>query len=230
MEYYPLFLDIRGAPSVVVGGGAVAARKTMSLLDAGAMVTIISPEVTEKIGELIDNNRVRHIKRPFRAGDTRGASLVIAASSDRAVNERALEEARAANVPVNVVDDPGGSVFIVPSVIKRGGLTVAVSTGGRCPAMARKVRMEIEKTIGPEYGPMLEIMGRLRESLLKKGLKGDKKDRIINGLLDSDIVGLTRAGDLDRVNRALTDIAGEDLEALGLVAADLDISSSKVSE
>ncbi len=218
MAYYPVFLDIKDAPCVVVGGGEVAARKTEGLVGAGAAVTVISPKVTESLGRLVDNGQVRHLKRPFRRGDTRGAALVIAASSERGVNKDVLEEARAAGIPVNVADDPGGSAFIVPSVIRRGGLTVAVSTGGKCPALARRVRLEIEKAIGSEYGPLLEIMGRLRESLLKKGLKGDKKDRIINELLDSDMHGLIKEGDLEGLERLLLEVAGCGLEGLGLNA------------
>jgi precorrin-2 dehydrogenase/sirohydrochlorin ferrochelatase len=218
MAYYPVFLEIKDAPCVVVGGGEVAARKTAGLAGAGAVVTVISPKVTESLGRLVDNVQVRHLKRPFQRGDTRGACLVVAASSDRGVNKEVLEEARAAGIPVNVADDPGASVFIVPSVVRRGGLTVAVSTGGKCPALARRVRLEIEKAIGPEYGPLLEIMGRLRESLLKKGLKGDKKDRIINELLDSDMHGLIKEGDLEGLERLLLEVAGSGLEGLGLTA------------
>jgi len=216
MAYYPIFLDIQGVPCVVVGGGKVAGRKAAGLVEAGASVTVISPEVTEKIRELIDNKGVRHLQREYRAGDLEGAGLVIAASSDRAVNEAAGSEALAANVPVNVVDDPGASAFIVPSTIRRGGLCVAISTAGRCPAFARRTRFEIEKAIGPEYGPFLEIMGALRESLLKSGCKGDKKDRIINVLLDSRLLDMIKGGSVDGVEKVLFDIAGQTLAGLGL--------------
>ncbi len=216
MAYYPIFLEIRGAPCLVVGGGEVAARKTEGLVGAGAAVTVISPKVTESLGRLIDNGQVRHLKRPFQRGDTSGARLVIAASSERGTNKEVLEEARASGIPVNAADDPAGSAFIVPSVIRRGDLTVAVSTGGKCPALSRRVRLEIEKAIGPEYGPLLGVMGRLRESLLKKGLKGDKKDRIINELLDSDIQGLIKEGDIDGIERLLLEAAGSGLSELGI--------------
>jgi len=228
MAYYPVFLDITGAPCLVVPGGEVAARKTAGLAGAGAAVTVISPQVTERLARLVDNGLVRHLTRPFQRGDTRGAALVIAASSDRGVNEEVLEEARAAGIPVNVADDPGGSAFIVPSVLRRGGLTVAVSTGGKCPALARRVRLEIEKAIGPAYGPLLEIMGGLRESLLKKGLKGDKKDRIINELLDSDICSLLREGDLAGLGRLIEEVSGLHVSELGL--QDLEAPETRMRE
>jgi len=216
MGYYPIFLEIKDIHCVVVGGGKVAGRKVSGLLEAGAQVTVISPEVTDKLRTLIDNKRVRYLKKYFGRGDLRGAGLVIAASSDRAVNELVLLEARAADMPVNVVDDPGGSVFIVPSSIRRGELYIAISTAGRCPALARWTRLEIERAIGPEYGPFLEIMGALRERLLKKGIKGGKKDKVINRLLDSELLGLIRAGAVEEVDMVLCDIAGESLTGLGL--------------
>jgi len=226
MGYYPIFLEIKDTPCVVVGGGKVAGRKIMGLIEADASVTVISPEVTEKIKALIDNKKVSLLKRPYQGGDLAGAGLVIAASSDRAVNELVRAEARAAHIPANVVDDPAGSDFIVPSAIQRGGLHIAISTAGRCPALARHTRIEIEKAIGPEYGPFLEIIGSLRERLLKKGIKGDKKDRIINELLDSGLPGLIRAGDAAQADKLILEVAGYTLAGLGL---DLDIDKTAAS-
>ncbi len=216
MGYYPIFLEIKDTPCVVVGGGKVAGRKVMGLIKAGALVTVISPEVTEEIKALIDDNKARLLKRPYQAGDLLGACLVIAASSDRAVNELVLAEARAAHIPANVVDDPGGSDFIVPSAIQRRGLHIAVSTAGRSPALARRTRIEIEKTIGPEYGPFLEIIGGVRERLLKKGIKGDKKDRVINELLDSALLGLIKTGAMAKAGELVFEVTGYTLADLGL--------------
>jgi len=219
MGYYPIFLDIKETLCVVVGGGRVAGRKAAGLVEAGARVTVISPEVTDEINLLVDNKMVRHLQRPYRAGDIIGAGLVIAASSDRAVNELVLAEARAEHVLVNVVDDPGASAFIAPSTIRRGRMCIAVSTAGRCPALSRFTRLEIERAIGPEYGPFLEIIGAVRERLLKKGLKGDKKDRIINELLDSKLLALIEAGEVSEADKVLYDVTGQTLADLGL---DLD--------
>ncbi len=216
MGYYPLFLEITDTHCLVIGGGAVAERKALGLLNAGAVVTVISPLVTEKISELVDNKKVRLLRRRFKSGDLKGAGLVIAASSDRAVNEEVRREARALKIPVNVVDDPAGSSFIVPSTVRRGELLIAISTAGGSPALAKRTRLEIENIIGEEYAPFLEIMAALREKLLKNGLKGDKKDRIINELLDSEIPALIKAGDIEGLNRVLNDAAGVSLSALGL--------------
>jgi len=216
MGYYPIFFEIKDTPCLVVGGGKVAGRKVAGLVEAGASVTVISPEVTEKIKALIDNKKASLLQRPYQGGDLAGAGFVIAASSDRAVNELVLAEARAAHIPANVVDDPGGSDFIVPSAIRRGELHIAISTAGRCPALARRTRLEIEKAIGPEYGPFLEIIAGLRERLLKKGIKGDKKDRIINELLDSGLLGLIRAGDAAKADKLVFEVTGYTLSGLGL--------------
>ncbi|GMR04412.1 MAG: bifunctional precorrin-2 dehydrogenase/sirohydrochlorin ferrochelatase [Thermodesulfobacteriota bacterium] len=218
MNYYPVFLAIEKRPAMVIGGGGVAERKVAALLRAGAVVTVISPEVTEELKKLIDNKTVKHIKRSFRSGDLEGARLVISATGSKAVNEKIFEEAAALKIPVNVVDDPGLSTFISPSVVTRGDLTIAISTAGKCPALSKKIRKELERSFGPEYGAFMEIAGAVRKRLLKIKVKSDKKDRLINALLDSPLPRWIKEGDEAEINGFLNSLLGSGvtLGALGI--------------
>src|SRR3972149_12118376 len=144
MKYYPAFLNLQGRPCIVIGGGSVAEGKVYSLLEAEALVTIISPELTPNLNTWLDEGRLTHVKRPYQSGDLTGAVLAISATNDRAVNEQVWREATARCVPVNVVDDPPHCTFIAPALMRRGDLTIAVSTGGKAPTLAVRVRDQIE--------------------------------------------------------------------------------------
>ncbi len=196
MRYYPVFLDIKGARSVVVGGGIVAERKVESLLKAGASVTVISPRATKKLRELSEKGAIRLIKRGFRRGDLSEESpfvVVGAAGSDR-VNSEVFEEAKGLKTLINVVDNPGLCNFIVPSVIERGPLVVAISTSGKAPGLSKKLRTDLERHIGEEYGAFTSIIGAVRKKLLKNGANHDKKERVIKALVDSPIPVWLRDG------------------------------------
>lgn len=172
MNYYPAFLKLLGKKVVVVGGGTVAERKTLSLLKAGADVTVVSPVITTRLSKETVKKRITHIARRYRKGDLKGSMLVIAATDDPLVNTQVAADAPAL---VNVVDVPGECSFIAPSVIKRGPLTIAISTGGISPAFSRTVRQELQEIYGPEIGEYLNFVRDMR----KKALAGisDKKKR-----------------------------------------------------
>ncbi len=189
MRYYPIFLDITGRRCVVVGGGAVAERKVESLLKAGASVTVISPRATKKLRELSGKGIIGLIKRNFKRGDLADADpfvVVGAAGSDR-VNREVFEEARGLKTLINVADNPALCNFIVPSIVDRDGLVIAVSTSGNAPGLAKKLRVDLERHIGEEYGTFTSIIGAVRNKLLKNGANHDKKERVINALVDSPI-------------------------------------------
>lgn len=208
MRYYPVFLDIRKKPCVVVGGGAVAQRKALCLLSAGASVTVISPRVTKALKTLADRNGLTIIKRKYRPGDLAGSLLAISATDSEEVNRAVFEEATLSNVLVNVVDDPAHCGFIVPSVIDRGSLVIAISTSGKSPYLARALREGLEKSIGTEYGTFVEILGAVRKKLLKSGMTRDKKERVIKDLVKSSIPSLLKEGDTEEVNSVLKNIVG----------------------
>ncbi|KAF0184177.1 MAG: precorrin-2 dehydrogenase / sirohydrochlorin ferrochelatase [Nitrospirae bacterium] len=162
-SYYPAFLDLSGKKCVVVGGGAVAARKVRSLCAAGAVVTVVSPQLTRDLERLRANGTIQHSAQKYRRGDLRGAFLVIAATSDSAVNERVAKDAAGL---INVADQPGCGNFIVPSSIERGQLTIAVSTLGASPALSRTIRKELEALYPAEVGAYLALIGRLRRKAM----------------------------------------------------------------
>lgn len=203
MRYYPVFLDIQNRPCLVVGGGPVAERKVLGLLSAGAKVTVVSPRTTKKLGELAKEDRVKHQKGRFTPGMLKGFFLAIAATDSKEVNAAVWMEAEALGLPVNVVDDPAHCSFIMPSVVDRGSLTVAISTSGKSPLLAQRLREELEKIIGTEYETLVEILGAVRKKLLKNGLSRDKKESIIKDLVGSPLPGLIRAGDVRGINEAL---------------------------
>jgi len=173
---------------VVVGGGKVAERKTLSLLKAGADVTVISPEITRRLEKEKSKASIRHIPRKYKTGDLKGASLVVSATDSRAENIKVSKEAKRRNIPVNVVDTPDLCSFIVPSTVRRGPLTIAISTSGASPAMAKAIRKELEKLYGREFGVYLGKIRRLRERK-KSGIK-DKKERekLFKTLASGDIL------------------------------------------
>ena len=173
MSYYPIFLDLRGRPCLVVGGGAIATRKVEGLLQAAASVTVISPEITEVIRNYADAGELRHIKRPYRHGDLGGYFLAYAATGVAEVDALMAAEASMAGVLLNVVDRPVLCDFITPAVIRRGDISIAISTNGRCPGFAKRVRRELEALIGSEYGAALESVAAQREKLLQ----GDGTDQ-----------------------------------------------------
>ncbi len=160
--YFPAFLELRGRPAIVVGGGEVALRKVEGLLASGAAVKVIAPQLERGLEELAAQGRVTVERREYRSGDLEGALLVVAATSDAEVNQAVAAEASRSNLLLNVVDVPDLCNFIVPSVLRRDELTVAISTGGMSPALAKRMRQKLEEVLVPEYGPFLRLLGTLR--------------------------------------------------------------------
>ncbi len=165
-HYLPIYCNLQDRKVVIVGGGRVAGRKVRSLLPSGAKITVISPEVTHDLACLIKHNNIRHLKRSFSTGDLRDAWLVIAATDDAKVQEQVFSEAERLGCLCNVVDRPEKCSFIVPSVVKRGALTMAVSTGGQSPGLARALRKRLEEEFPEEWAPYVELAGRLRRLIL----------------------------------------------------------------
>jgi len=218
MRYYPIFLRVEGRPCLVIGGGEVAERKIASLLAAGARVTVVSPALTPTLAAQVDAGRLSHHARRYRPGDLKGFLVAYAATNDEGVHAEIARDAAEAGVLLNVVDRPQQCDFVVPSVLVRGDLTVAVSTGGGSPALARKVRQEIEEIIGPEYEQALAVLSRLRARLRAAGLSPAERRRIFHRLLESDLVDGIRQRDVTAVERTLARHVGDglSLSALGV--------------
>jgi len=173
LPYYPIFLNLQGKKCVVVGGGHVALRKVEMLLESGADVTVVSPTLDPGLAQLAKRKTIHPIQRNYKSGDLKGAAIVIAATDIKKTNRKVAEEAKKVKALVNVVDDPEPSDFIVPSFFRKGDLTVAVSTGGQSPALARKVRTKLEETLGNECALLVSLIGDVRRTLKMRGITVD---------------------------------------------------------
>lgn len=194
MRYYPILLDLRERPCLVVGGGAVAERKAISLFDAAADLTVVSPALTPALENLAHKNKIVHRRKPFDEHDLMGMYLVIAATDDPAVNAAVARACRQKNILVNVASPPEESSFIVPSVVERGDLLLAVSTCGSSPALAKQVRLDLERTYGPEYGMFLEKMSLLRRRLLHEVADEEVRRKVFQAVVESDVLYLLKGG------------------------------------
>jgi precorrin-2 dehydrogenase/sirohydrochlorin ferrochelatase len=163
-DYFPAFLDLRGRRVLVVGGGTVAARKVEGLLECGARVVVVSPALVPALARLAAAGSVEHRARAFRKVDARGCVVVVAATGVAAVDDAVAEAARCHRALVNAVDRPARCDFIYGSVLRRGELQIAVSTGGRAPALAREIRRRLEPVVGAEYAALVEHVGRARQA------------------------------------------------------------------
>ena len=204
MNLFPVNLDIRGRKAVVVGGGAVAERKCRSLLESEASVTVIAPAITPGLEELRGQMKISVLLRPYLAGDLAGALLVFAATDDRAVNGVVAEEAKRLGILVCVADEPAEGTFASPSVVRRGDLLLTISTSGKSPALARRIRQDIEARYGPEYGDIVDIVGAFREKLLTEGRESAYNNQLFNELLAGDLFRLLNPAERDRLFNIIT--------------------------
>ncbi|MBI4289633.1 MAG: bifunctional precorrin-2 dehydrogenase/sirohydrochlorin ferrochelatase [Chloroflexi bacterium] len=200
-DHYPVFLNLSGRTCVVVGGGEVAERKAKTLLESGARVRVVSPRITEGLKSLSVAGAVEVAAHPFESGDLEGASLVIAATSDAGINRQVALEAEKRRLLVNVVDVPSQGNFIVPSVVQKDGLVVAVSTGGRSPALARKLRQELEKTFVPKYAMLLGLVARVRQDLKSRGIR--VAPDAWQTALDGELMDLVARGEMEAARHKL---------------------------
>ncbi len=218
MQYYPICLRVEGRPCLVIGGGEVAARKVLSLLKAGARVTIISPTLTPSLTAAATAQRFVHHTRQYRTGDLDGFQLAFAATNDEGLHAIIARDADAAGVLLNVVDRPQLCSFIVPAVVARGDLTVAISTGGASPALAKRLREEFATLLGPEYEQALVILRAVRQRLQGEPRAPEERRDILTALVRSDLLDLLRAGNAAQVDQLLQTTVGDgaSVASLGL--------------
>lgn len=194
--YYPAFLNVRGRTCVVVGGGTVAERRTGGLLRCGADVRVISPRVTPGLAELGRRGGVTLVGREYRRGDLEGAFLAFAATGDPAANRHVGAEAAELGILFNAADDPAACTLITPAVVERGPLVVAISTGGKSPALARRLRERLADELGPEYGVWLDILGRVRDLVRERIGEQRERERFLYSLVDDPaFLALLREGE-----------------------------------
>jgi len=192
--YFAAFLDLRDKPGVVVGGGAVAALKAETLLRSGVRLTVIAPELCARLAELTLLGALRHEPRRFQPGDLVGAEVAVAATDDAAVNEAVAVAARALRIPVNVADDASRSSFIMPSVIDRAPVQIAISTAGAAPVLARKLRELIERTVPFAFAGLAELVGRWRSRSKERFPDPVARRRFWEEILEGPVAELALAG------------------------------------
>ena len=195
MEFgYPVILDLHDQPCVVIGGGAMAEEKIVALLEAGARLTVIAAELTEPLESLAWKNRFKWVNRHYAVGDLDGAYLVIGADMDRSRNALIAEEATRKRVLLNCLDDPPNCRFIFPSIHRQGDLVIALSTTGKCPALAVRIRQKLGAEYGPEYGEFLKIVGAMREQISAMLPDFGLRRELWYRLVDSRAIALLKAG------------------------------------
>ena len=209
MRYYPVFLDIINKSCLVVGGGQVGTRKVLTLLDCGARVTVVSPEATPELQSLADQNKITWKQGNYRTVDLDGMFLVIGATDDEMLNRKIHFDAERQHKLCNIADRPEACNFILPSIINRGDLTIAVSTAGKSPALAKKLRKDLEKKFGSEYGELLRIMGTVRTKLLQQAHAPEEHRPLFESLINSDILEAIKQHDRLHINRLLLQVFGD---------------------
>ena len=192
--YYPIYLDIEDRSVVIIGGGNVCARKAETMMKYGARVTIVSPEFTDEIEGWAREGCLRLERKHYDESDLEGANIVIASTDDQSVNEQIAADCRRRRIPVNVVDVTPLCEFIVPAIIETGSIQIAVSTGGKSPALARTLKEDLQRTIGPEYAEVNDVLGTLRDGA-KATLPTDvDRKRFFDGIIAKGILDMLRDG------------------------------------
>lgn len=206
--YYPVFLDLRGRPCVVVGGGAMAEEKARGLCAAGAAVTVVTALAGPGIEALAAAGELRLRRRAYRFGDLAGAFLAIAALDDAAEREAVWREASRLGIPVNCVDDAPRCSWIAGAVVRRGDLTVAISTGGKAPALAVRLRQWLARQLGDEHARFLELAGAVRTALAARCPDLERRRELWYRLVDSDAIDRLRRGDEPAARERFVEILG----------------------
>lgn len=201
-RYYPLFADLKGRRCVVIGGGPVAQRKARTLRSYGARVRVVSPTLTKGLALDARQGKVSHAARRFALSDLRGAWLVYAATDDQRTNERVFRAATGQRVFVNVVDQPRLCSFIAPAIVRRGALTLAVSTGGASPALAKRLRRDLGRSLGEGYAAGLRLLAALRPSVKRRLPRFADRKRYFERVLEGPIFHQARRGRADQAKRA----------------------------
>jgi len=211
MKYYPVYIDVSKRKCVVAGGGDVAERKVARLLECGARVVVIGNELTPNLEAMKNEEKISHIPDNYKNDYIEGALLVIGATDRDEINERIYRDSKERGILVNIVDDPAKCDFIVPSVFQQGDLSIAISTGGKSPALARNLREELEQRYGREYRILLNIMGDIREKIISRGEPSDENRKLFESVLNSDILQHIREKNWDKVRKIIHDLVGEDI-------------------
>jgi precorrin-2 dehydrogenase/sirohydrochlorin ferrochelatase len=206
MKYFPINLDLKGKKCLVVGGGRVAERRVLSLLECEADVTIISPRITPSLEKLSDMRKINHKERAYKPGDIRGAYIVIASTDNQNLNRQIGDHAKKVGALVNIVSEPGLSDFTVPGILRRGDLLVTISTSGASPTLSKRLKAELENILGKEYEIFTSILRGVRTKFLSLPVR--KRRLIYSQVAMSEIPKLLREKRYKKAERELMKITG----------------------
>ena len=210
--YYPVFIQLRDQPCVVIGGGKIAEGKVEGLLAAQAQVTVIAPHLTPRLHELVETKQISYLEREYQSGDLTGAFLVICATDQSEINHEVWQEATANRQLVNVVDDTPRCNFIAPSILRKGDLTIAISTSGKAPALAVRLKERFQQQLGPEYERFLELAGELREPVARHIPDFETRKALWYELVDSEILDVLARGDEAAAREIISKVVGFEFE------------------
>ncbi len=208
MRYYPVCLNIKDRPCLVVGGGQVGTRKVRTLLQCGARVTVVSPQVTAELAQLARQGQIRINLRDYCTADLDSAFLVIGATDDQQQNRRVHQDAEATQKLCNIADQPQLCNFVLPAVITQGDLMIAISTSGRSPAFAKYLRQRLQRQFGPEYGRFLDLMGAIRNRLLMTEHAPEAHKPLFEKLIHNNLLEMIAADNRNGINALLKEVLG----------------------
>jgi len=208
---YPVVLNLSGRLVLVAGGGAVARRKVESLLEAGALVRLVSPDLIPELESLATRDGVEWRQKRFAPEDLAECHLAIAATDDNTVNQAVFKAAEEAGVFCNVVDQPALCSFTVPAVVRRGDLVIAVSTGGASPLLARRIKEDLANQFDEAWAEYLELLGRIRKAVMAKGGPSEMNRVTFQAVIEADLLTPLRQGDRAEVEKRLRTCCGLDL-------------------
>src|SRR5215216_7205692 len=210
--YYPVYIELREQPCVVIGGGKIAEGKVDGLLAAQAQVKVISPALTLHLRDLAQKSQITYVEREYQPGDLSGAFMVICATDQAQINHQVWQEATSNHQLVNVVDDTPRCNFIAPSILRKGDLTIAISTSGKAPALAVRLKERLQRELGPEYERFLELAGELREPLARHVPDFETRKALWYELVDSEILDVLARGDESLAREIISRVVGFDFE------------------
>jgi precorrin-2 dehydrogenase len=223
--YYPVYIQMREQPCVVIGGGKIAEGKVEGLLDVEANVTVISPDLTPRLHAHANQNQITYISRAYQHGDLTGAFMIICATDQVEINHQVWQEASANHQLVNVVDDTPRCNFIAPSILRKGDLTIAISTSGKAPALAVRLKERLQREIGPEYERFLELAGELREPLARHVPDFEMRKALWYKLVDSKILKLLARGDESFAKEIISQVVGFEFESSNVPQVSFEIQA-----
>jgi precorrin-2 dehydrogenase/sirohydrochlorin ferrochelatase len=207
-QYYPVFLKVQDKVCLVAGGGSVAARKVKSLLECGATVRIVSPELTPTLRELVEQGRAGWVPEPYSEEALADAFLVVAATGDAAVNRQVAADCERRGLPANIVDAPELCSFVVPAVVRRGELVIAVSTGGASPALARRIREQLEAQFDETYSVLPAALGAARDYIRQNVPDPVRRKELLTALGAADLLAVLKEGGPAALSACINNIIG----------------------